>query len=75
MLNHPTSSPMAFARATELVSRYLFNYKEPPVTRFGVEVMSYSKTFNVSRMIAAFGQPPVSIDEGVDRFIAWQRRQ
>ena len=60
---------MAFARAAELASRYLQNYKEPPVTRFGVEVMAYSKTFHVAKMLNAFGPPPVSIAEGVERFI------
>jgi hypothetical protein len=37
--------------------------------------MAYSKTFDVSRMIAAFGPPPVSMDAGVDRFLEWQRTQ
>ena len=66
---------MAFARLSELVSQYLLNYKEPAVTRFGVEAMAYSKTFDVSRMIAAFGPPPVSMDAGVDRFLEWHRTQ
>lgn len=61
---------MLFARAAELVSQYLLNYKEPPVTRFGVEAMTYSKTFDVTKMLAAFGPPPVSISTGVDRFIS-----
>jgi 2-alkyl-3-oxoalkanoate reductase len=66
---------MALARLAELASQYLFRYKEPPVTRFGVGAMAYSKTFDVSRMITAFGPPPVSVDDGVDRFLEWQRRQ
>jgi nucleoside-diphosphate-sugar epimerase len=66
---------MAFARLYELASRYLLNYKEPPVTSFGVAAMAYSKTFDVSRMIAAFGPPPVSMDAAVDRFLEWQRTQ
>lgn len=65
---------MLFARGAELVSQYFRGYKEPPVTRFGVEVMAYSKTFDVSKMLAAFGPPPVPLAEGVDQFIAWQRR-
>jgi nucleoside-diphosphate-sugar epimerase len=67
-------SAMLFARGAELVSQYLRAYKEPPVTRFGVEVMAYSKTFDVSKMLAAFGPPPVTLTEGVERFIEWQRR-
>jgi len=66
---------MMFARAAELASQYLFNYKEPPITRFGVEVMAYSKTFDVSKMLATFGPPPVSIETGVDRFLEWHRTQ
>jgi nucleoside-diphosphate-sugar epimerase len=66
---------MAVARFSELVSQYLLHYKEPPVTRFGVGAMAYSKTFDVSRMMAAFGPPPVSMDTGVDRFLEWQRTQ
>ena len=65
---------MLFARAAELTSQFLLNYKEPPVTRFGVEVMAYSKTFDMSKTLKAFGPPPVSLAEGVERFIAWRRR-
>lgn len=66
---------MVLARAAELVSQYLLNYKEPSVTRFGVGVMAYSKTFDVSRMLGAFGPPPVSLSEGVGRFLEWQLKQ
>ncbi len=66
---------MLFAGLAELGSQYLMNYREPPVTRFGVEVMAYSKTLDVSKMLAMFGPPPVSIDAGVEQFIAWYRRQ
>jgi 2-alkyl-3-oxoalkanoate reductase len=66
---------MFFARLSELVSHYLLNYKEPPITRFGVEVMAYSKIFDVRKMVAAFGPPPVTIETGVDRFLEWQRTQ
>jgi nucleoside-diphosphate-sugar epimerase len=59
----------------ENVSRWCFNYREPPITRFGVEVMAYSKTFDVSKALAAFGPPPISLEEGVRRFVAWQRAQ
>jgi nucleoside-diphosphate-sugar epimerase len=64
---------MAFARMSELASKYLFHYKEPPVTRFGVQAMAYSKTFDVSKMLSVFGPPPVSMNTGVDRFLEWQR--
>jgi len=69
------STAIMFARAAELASQYLFNYREPPVTCFGVEVMAFSKTFDVSKMMEAFGPPPVSIESGVDRFLEWHRTQ
>ncbi len=45
---------------------------EPPITRFGVGVFAWSKTFDVSKMLAAFGPPSVSLDEGIDAFVRWQ---
>ncbi len=71
----PVAVAFSVARAAELISRWFFRYREPPITRFGVEVMAYSKTFDVAKATAAFGPAPVSNDEGVDRFVAWQRAQ
>jgi nucleoside-diphosphate-sugar epimerase len=65
----------AIAGALETASRLALGYWEPPLTRFGVEVMAYSKTFNPAKMQAAFGPPPVSVAEGLDRFVEWQRRR
>jgi nucleoside-diphosphate-sugar epimerase len=45
--------------------------REPPVTRFGVHVFAYTKTFDVSRMLATMGPPRVPLAEGVDRTVAW----
>lgn len=44
---------------------------EPPITRFGVHVFAYSKTFDVRRAVAAMGAPRVSNEEGIDRFVRW----
>jgi nucleoside-diphosphate-sugar epimerase len=49
--------------------------KEPPITRFGVGVLAYSKTFDVSKSLRELGPPSVSIEEGVQRFLEWQKRQ
>jgi len=46
---------------------------EPPITRFGVSVFAYSKTFNVAKALRDLGPPSISVDEGVVRFIDWQR--
>lgn len=48
---------------------------EPPITRFGVHVFAYSKTFDVSRMLRTLGPPRVSLAEGVERTVAWEREQ
>jgi nucleoside-diphosphate-sugar epimerase len=68
---------IAFPVATifEQVSRLFLGHREPPITRFGVEVMAYSKTFDVTKALTAFGPPPVSLAEGVRRFVEWQRAQ
>jgi nucleoside-diphosphate-sugar epimerase len=70
----PVGLAFTMAGALEFASRTMFGYREPPITRFGVEVLSYSKTFDVSKATAAFGPPPISVEEGVARFIAWQKK-
>jgi len=42
---------------------------EPPITRFGVHVFAYSKTFDVTRMVRLFGPPKISLHEGIDRTV------
>lgn len=63
------------AAVTEWVYRLLRLRSEPPITRFGVSVFAYSKTFDVARQLADFGRPAVSIDQGVEHFVAWQLAQ
>ncbi len=46
---------------------------EPPITRFGVSVFAYSKTFNVAKTLRDLGPPSISVSEGVARFVDWQR--
>jgi nucleoside-diphosphate-sugar epimerase len=43
---------------------------EPPITRFGVHVFAYSKTFDVSKMLADMGAPRVSLREGLEAIVA-----
>ncbi len=69
------SRAMAAARLVESIYRALPMLGEPPITRFGVSVFAYSKTMNVSRSLRDLGAPLVSIDEGVARFLNWQRTQ
>lgn len=68
-------SAMLAAGLTEAAWRTLRLRGEPPVTRFGVGVFAWSKTFDVSKALADFGPPSVSIADGVEAFVRWQRRQ
>jgi 2-alkyl-3-oxoalkanoate reductase len=69
------STAMRAARVSEAIYRLLRLPGEPPVTRFGVGVFAWSKTFDVSRAVAAFGPPSVTLESGVDRFVTWQKAQ
>lgn len=66
---------MRAAAWVERLYRLLPFLGEPPVTRFGISVFAYSKTFDVALALRDFGPPSVSLKEGVDRFISWQRAQ
>jgi len=65
------SSAMLVAGMLELVYGAFLPDREPPITRFGVHVFAYSKTFDVAKMLATMGPPRVSVSEGVDRVVAW----
>jgi nucleoside-diphosphate-sugar epimerase len=64
---------MLGAAAIERVYAWFRPGHEPPITRFGVHVFAYSKTFDVARMLRTLGPPRVSLSEGVDRTVAWDR--
>ncbi|MBM9460905.1 NAD(P)-dependent oxidoreductase [Nocardioides sp. zg-536] len=63
------------ATVLERTWRLLHLPGEPPITPYGVGVLTSSKTFVPDRMLRDLGPPPVSIAEGVERFVAWQRVQ
>jgi nucleoside-diphosphate-sugar epimerase len=70
----PLGLAMALAGLSEWVSAVFLGYREPPVTRFGVSVFAYSKTFDVQRCLDLLGPPPISLAAGVERLVAaWQR--
>jgi 2-alkyl-3-oxoalkanoate reductase len=66
----PLGMAMALAGLSEWVSAVFLGYREPPVTRFGVSVFAYSKTFDVRRCLDLLGPPPISLAEGVERLAA-----
>lgn len=59
------------AGVTEAVWKLLRLRGEPPVTRFGVGVFAWSKTFDVRRALADLGPPSVSIADGLEAFVRW----
>ena len=68
------STAMKLATCVEFVYRLLRLPSEPPVTKFGVGVLGNSKTFNVSKMLRDLGPPIMTVEEGVDEFIKWQKQ-
>jgi 2-alkyl-3-oxoalkanoate reductase len=66
-------SAMVLAGLIEAFHAVFLPAKEPPITRFGIHVFAYSKTFDVSKMIAAMGSPRVSQSDGLETTIAWVR--
>lgn len=50
-------------------------WKEPPITRFGVHVFAYSKTFDVKKMRETFGPSPQSVEEAVSEFVTWVKSE
>ncbi len=69
----PVGLAMRLARGMEMLSSAT-GWWEPPITRFGVEVMAHSKTFDVGKANAVLGRPPVSNEESLRRFVEWQSR-
>jgi nucleoside-diphosphate-sugar epimerase len=65
----PVSRAMAFASALEMLYRIVPVLGEPPLTRFGVSVFAYSKTFDVAKALADLGPPSVALEDGVSRFV------
>lgn len=71
----PRERAMILAMAIEWFYRIFRTQTEPPITRFGVGVLAYSKTFDVAKSLRFLGPPSVSLEDGLDRFIAWQLHQ
>ncbi len=69
------NTAMRAATVLERTWRILRLPGEPPITPYGVGVLSWSKTFVPDRMLRDLGTPAVSVSEGVERFVAWQKEQ
>lgn len=71
----PRDRALLIGTALEWIFKLLLPWKEPPITRFGVGVLAFSKTFDVSKSLRVLGPPSVSLEEGLQRFITWQKQQ
>lgn len=67
------ATAMRAATVLERTWRVLRLPGEPPITPYGVGVLSWSKTFVPDRMLRDLGAPAVSVAQGVEEFVAWQR--
>lgn len=67
------TTAMRAAAVLERTWRILHLPGEPPITPYGVGVLSWSKTFVPDKMLRDLGAPPISVAEGVEAFVAWQR--
>jgi nucleoside-diphosphate-sugar epimerase len=66
----------SFAMAAILEAAYsaLRHNQEPPLTRYTVSLLARSMTLNIEAARRDLGyQPKVSVDEGLDRYVAWRR--
>lgn len=71
----PVERALRLAAVIEGIYTVLPFLGEPPVTRFGVSVFAYSKTFTVTRALRDLGPPSVPLAEGITRFVRWQATQ
>lgn len=70
----PVERAMLIAGVLENVYTFLPG-REPPITRFGVSVFAYSKTFDVGKTLKTLGDPKISLEEGKRRFVSWVKQQ
>jgi 2-alkyl-3-oxoalkanoate reductase len=71
----PRDRALLIATVIEWFFKIFLPRKEPPITCFGVGVLGYSKTFDVSKSLRVLGPPSVSLEDGLQRFIQWQKQQ
>ena len=67
---------LALAGALELTYLLLGIKREPPLTRYTVRMLALDATLDISAARRDLGYAPrVSVDEGMQRFLAWWREQ
>ena len=68
----PLDKAMRIAGILETFYRIFLPWREPPLTRYGVGVLAWSKTFDVRKALGTLGPPSTSLEEGLERFLAWK---
>ncbi len=62
------------ARLLEGTAR-LLHLGEPPLTAYGVGLLAFSQTLDISLAQRELGyRPPVPLQEGIDRYVRWRRQ-
>jgi nucleoside-diphosphate-sugar epimerase len=69
----PVRPALTLATWSERLSAGLLDYREPPITRFGVAMFAWSKTFDITKARTDLGPPLVPLDAAVDRVVDWWR--
>ena len=68
----PISVGIMAAKCFETFFQLSRRKTEPPLTQYGVGLMAYSQTLDISLAQAKLGyKPAVGLDEGIDRFVSW----
>lgn len=70
-----TKAAMLGAGVLELFHRCFLPNTEPVITRFGVHVFRYSKTFDISKAKKVFGAPRIKLAEARHRTVAYFAQQ
>jgi nucleoside-diphosphate-sugar epimerase len=71
----PLAKAMRIARIVEWAYRTFAPSKEPPITRYGVGVLAWSKTFDPEKCRRVLGPPSVPLRDGIERFIEWEKER
>lgn len=74
MVPVPRSLALVAAGVAERIARLRPGQPEPRLTRYGIGVIGYSQTLDISRATRELAYAPaIPVDEGLDRFVAWWR--
>jgi len=72
----PAPVALAVARLSEAIADLRANGAEPRLTRYGIALLTYSLTLDISAARERLGyQPIVSVEEGLKRYSTWWRQR